>query len=148
MTIRFSPGAFNEIRAHLESVYPDEGAGFLLGYQDGELRTVESALPQPNEFEEDQRGRRYLIEPKDMLAAEKYADEHGYQILGIFHSHPDHPAEPSSYDLEWSLPWFSYVITSVESGKAVTTRGWRLTDDRDRFYEEKIEAIPVIKSDK
>jgi proteasome lid subunit RPN8/RPN11 len=143
MTLRISSAVYADIRNHLEGEYPHEGAGFLLGTEQGELRIVEAALPQPNEFQVDQRRRRYMIEPKDMLAAEKYADRHGYEILGIFHSHPDHPPEPSSFDLEWSLPWFSYLITSVQNGKAVASRCWRLDDDRTNFKEEMLERLSV-----
>jgi proteasome lid subunit RPN8/RPN11 len=143
MTIRLSPDVYTDIRQHLESVYPEEGAGFLLGREQGDLRIVEAALPQPNEFQIDKRRRRYMIEPREMMAAEQYADERGYAIIGIFHSHPDHPPEPSSFDLEWSLPWFSYIITSVQNGKAGISRCWRLNDDRTSFIEEELETYPI-----
>jgi proteasome lid subunit RPN8/RPN11 len=141
MTVKLSERAYADIISHAENAYPEEGAGFLLGREQGGVRVVEIALPQENQFDSDHRHRRYLIEPQDMLHAEDYADENGYDILGIFHSHPDHPAEPSSFDLEWSLPWFSYLITSVENGDASISRCWRLNDDRTRFYEEKLEHI-------
>ncbi|MGD8864251.1 MAG: M67 family metallopeptidase [Anaerolineales bacterium] len=143
MTIRLSPDVYTDIRQHLENVYPEEGAGFLLGREQGDLRIVEAALPQPNEFQIDKRRRRYMIEPRDMMAAERYADERGYAIIGIFHSHPDHPPEPSSFDLEWSLPWFSYIITSVRNGKAGISRCWRLNNDRTSFIEEELETYPL-----
>ncbi len=136
MTIRLSERASADIRAHTQNAYPEEGAGFLLGREQGQVRIIEAALPQSNEFDADQRLRRYMIEPGDMLAAEEYADEHGFDILGIFHSHPNHPPVPSSFDLEWALPWFSYLIISVQNGEAVESRCWRLNDDRTGFIEE------------
>lgn len=139
MTLRISEGVYAAICAHAEKAYPEEAAGFLLGRVDGDSRVVVTALPQDNHFETDQRRRRYLIEAGDMLRAEQYAEEQGFEILGIFHSHPDHPPEPSRFDLEWSLPWFSYLITSVQNGKTAASRCWRLNEDRSQFDEEEIE---------
>lgn len=135
-----------DIRAHVEEGYPYEAAGFLLGHARDQKRFIEVALPQINTFDRQHRRRRYLIEAEAMLAAEDYADQNGYEILGIFHSHPDHPAEPSNYDLERALPFFSYLITSVVNGVAVATRSWRLTDDRSSFDEEQIDAIETIET--
>lgn len=141
--IRLPADVEGDIRAHTENAYPEEGAGFLLGREAAEMRIIEVALPQANEFEAGQRRRRYMIEPQDLLAAEQYADEHGYELLGIFHSHPDHPPEPSSYDLQWSLPWFSYLIVSVQEGEVVASRCWRLNEDRTGFVEEEIESTSI-----
>jgi proteasome lid subunit RPN8/RPN11 len=146
MIIRLPERVLDKIHSHVEEAYPEEGAGFLLGREEEGVRFVEDVLPQSNEFNADQRRRRYLIEPQDMLAAENYADEHGYEILGIFHSHPDHPAKPSAYDLEWSLPWFSYLITSVASGEIARSRCWRLNDGRTDFMEEIIEVTQQSKT--
>ena len=62
----------------------------------------------------------------------------GLSLLGVFHSHPDHPNQPSEFDREWAQPYFSYVITSVRSGKALESRSWRLVEDRSEFREESI----------
>ena len=59
-------------------------------------------------------------------------------LIGVFHSHPDHPNKPSEFDMEWAQPFFSYIITSVDTGKAIESKSWRLLDDRSRFEEEKI----------
>ena len=135
-----------EIRSHVEKGYPHEAAGFLLGHEQDGKRFIEVVLPQANTFDSQHRGRRYLIEAEAMMAAEDYADQHGYEILGIFHSHPDHPPEPSTYDLERALPFFSYLITSVINGVAVTSRCWRLNDDRSSFDEERIDPIETLKT--
>lgn len=141
MTLLLTDVVHADIRSHAEMTYPEEGAGFLLGRVQGDRRIVKVVLPQPNQFDADHRRRRYRIEPDDMLRAEQVAEEQSYEILGIFHSHPDHPAEPSSFDLEWSLPWFSYLITSVHKGKATESRSWRLKDDRGGFNEEHVELV-------
>jgi proteasome lid subunit RPN8/RPN11 len=125
------------IHAHGERAYPEEGAGFLLG-ADGDERRVSEIFSLPNAREEDARHNRYMIAPGDYLKAELTADQLGLSLIGVFHSHPDHPNQPSDYDREWAQPFFSYIITSVNEGKAVGSRSWRLTEDRSKFEEEKI----------
>jgi proteasome lid subunit RPN8/RPN11 len=137
MNLVIETGLLAEIYRHGEIAYPEEGAGFLLG-TDGEARQVTSILPLANSRQGDARRNRYLITPLDYLAAEKEADRAGLTLLGVFHSHPDHPDQPSDYDREWAQPWFSYLITSVYKGKAVESRSWRLVEDRTCFLEEKI----------
>jgi proteasome lid subunit RPN8/RPN11 len=139
MMLKMSHQAYATVREHTESAYPEEAAGFLLGRTDGDLRSVELALPQPNRFENGQRRRRYLIDPQEVLQAERTAEDLGLEIIGIFHSHPDHPAEPSAFDLEWSLPWYSYLITSVQAGAAASSRSWRLNEERTHFIEEQLD---------
>lgn len=126
------------IHAHGAAAYPEEGAGLLLGVDDGERREVRAVLPLDNARQGEARRNRYLIEPLAMLYGEDEAARLGLDVIGVFHSHPDHPNSPSEFDREWALPWYSYVITSVERGRAVESRSWRLDEDRARFIEEKI----------
>jgi len=128
------------IHAHGEQAYPEEGAGLMLGSDDGESRVVTDIFPLPNAREDNARHNRYLITPQDMLAGEIEADRLGLDVVGIFHSHPDHPNLPSEFDREWALPWFSYLITSVMAGRAAGSRCWRLSEDRETFTEEKIKT--------
>lgn len=123
------------IAAHLEGAYPEEGAGFLLG-ADGEVREI---LPLPNAREDEARHNRYLITPEDYLNAEFKADALGLDLIGVFHSHPDCPNEPSEFDREWAQPFFSYLISRVDKGRAVSHRSWRLAEDRSQFEEEPME---------
>jgi proteasome lid subunit RPN8/RPN11 len=125
------------IHAHGEQAYPEEGAGFLLGL-DGAERNVVDLLPLSNSREDAARRNRYLFTPEDYVKAEVEAERLGLSLLGVFHSHPDHPNRPSEFDREWAQPYFSYVITSVQSGKALESRSWRLVEDRSRFEEEPI----------
>ncbi len=127
-----------QIRAHGEAAFPHEGAGFLLGRVDGEGRSVISILPADNAREDAARHNRYLLGPEQMLHAENTAQRLGLDVVGVFHSHPDHPAQPSEFDREWALPWFSYVITSIQQAKAADMRAWRLAEDRSAFTEETI----------
>jgi proteasome lid subunit RPN8/RPN11 len=125
----------DQIHNHGAASYPEEGAGFLLG-TDGEPRQVQSILELPNCREQDARSNRYLISPQDYLRAELEADRLGLTLVGVFHSHPDHPNAPSIYDRDWAQPWFSYTITSIDHGKSLESRTWKLLEDRSGFVEE------------
>ncbi|MCH7587824.1 MAG: M67 family metallopeptidase [Chloroflexi bacterium] len=129
---------FAQIQENGEEHYPEEGAGLLLGKVHGEIRIVEQVLPLENRFQPGARHNRYMIEPQDMLLAEEKADELGLEIIGVFHSHPDHPARPSEYDRQRALPWYSYIITKVTDRLAIESRSWRLTDERI-FNEEQLQ---------
>ncbi len=136
--LRFSRDLLARIHAHGEQAYPEEGAGFLLG-ADGNDRAVQAIFPLSNAREHTARHNRYLITPEDYLKAEMEAERLGLRLIGVFHSHPAHPNHPSEFDREWAQPFFSYIITSVESGKALESRSWRLVEDRSTFLEEKIQ---------
>jgi proteasome lid subunit RPN8/RPN11 len=121
-----------------EQSYPEESAGFLLGNQQGSSRFVLQLLPLQNKSAAETRKNRYLIDAEQMIKAELEAEQSGFDLIGVFHSHPDHPAVPSEFDRQWALPWFSYLITSVRSGNCDHSRSWRLRDDRLSFEEEQI----------
>lgn len=125
------------INAHVEDAYPEEGAGFLIG-DEGEVKEI---VALSNAREDAARHNRFLITPEDYLKAELKADSLGLSLIGVFHSHPDCPNIPSEYDREWAQPFFSYIITRVDEGKAVSHRSWRLVEDRTQYEEEKIEII-------
>jgi proteasome lid subunit RPN8/RPN11 len=119
------------IRAHGRETYPHECCGALIG-RGGD---VIEAFPLPNTTEEGPR-RRFLVRPDDYRHAETRASAAGAELLGFYHSHPDHPAEPSQYDLDHAWPFFSYVILSVRDAEPSDMRSWRLRDDRSQFDEE------------
>jgi proteasome lid subunit RPN8/RPN11 len=119
------------IGAHGAGVYPEECCGALLG-RGG---VVHEAWPLPNATEEGPR-RRFLVNADDYRSAEARASATGLDLLGFYHSHPDHPARPSQYDLEHAWPTFSYVIISVTGGRAGAVTSWRLADDRSAFTQE------------
>ena len=151
MTLVITPELMRKLRVHAETSYPDEGAGLLLGTVDDDTLIVESILELHNAREPGARHNRYLITAQDMLRAEDEAAQLGMDVLGVFHSHPDHPAQPSNFDRQWAMPWFSYLITSVTSGTTAEMRSWRLAENRGAFSEERIEInttapIPEIKT--
>src|SRR5262245_29858961 len=127
-------GLLEVMRAHGERIFPEECWGSLIWPARGHV-TLAFALD--NESPE-MRLRRFLIGPADYRRAEKEADSRGLQLLGFYHSHPDHPAIPSAFDLEHAWPNFSYVIVSVLKGQPAEARSWRLRPDRSGFDEEQI----------
>ena len=121
------------IRAHGVETYPNECCGALLG-RDG---VVTEVYPLPNTTDEGPR-RRFLVRPDDYRQAETQASAAGAELLGFYHSHPDHPARPSQYDLDHAWPFFSYIIVSVAGGVPEDMTSWRLRDDRSAFDAEEL----------
>lgn len=122
------------IQLRLESDYPNEGCGFLFGIDNNRARHITQMIAVDNQSTGDQR-RHFVIHPQDYLDAERYAQKNDLQLLGIFHSHPDHPAIPSAHDLEFAQPYFSYFIHSIQKGKLSGTRSYRLINGQ--LFEEK-----------
>ncbi len=139
MRLIISPELLLKIHRSGEQAYPEEGAGFLLG-SDGDPRRVAAVYDLPNRREDGARHNRFLIAPEDYLQSELEAERLGLEVIGVYHSHPDHPNRPSEYDREWAQPYFSYVITTVQAGQAIESRSWRLAEDRAQFIEENIET--------
>jgi proteasome lid subunit RPN8/RPN11 len=123
------------VHTHLCRAYPEEGCGVLLGRERDGTREVEDIVELENERDES-RHNRYVISPEQFLRAEKEARAAGLDVIGFYHSHPDHPARPSAFDLEHAWPWYSYVIVSVERGRVADVRSWRLREDRGAFDPE------------
>lgn len=121
---------------HALAEYPNECVGFFFGTIDDEIKNIDEYTPLENFKEGDQR-RRFEVNPKDYMQAEKYALENDRNFLGVYHSHPNHPADPSEHDLKQAVPFFSYIIASVKSNKVEITKSWQLNDDNE-FEEENI----------
>lgn len=137
-----SPRHLQTLQRHAAVSYPDECCGVLIGRSNGGSIFVERVLSVGNE-REDSRHNRYLISPETIMAAHKEARALGLDVLGYYHSHPDHPARPSEFDREHAWPGLSYLIVSVEKGKVADTRSWRLSDDRESFEEETIDQAAI-----
>lgn len=137
-----SPRHLQAIGRHAAVSYPEECCGVLIGRLAGEGTVVERILSVGNE-REDSRHNRYIISPETLLAAQKEARALGLDVVGYYHSHPDHPAAPSEFDREHAWPGVSYLIVSVLKGKVHEARSWRLADDRERFEEEAIDQAAV-----
>ena len=135
---------YEALRQHGEETYPHECCGVLLGQMDDDVRTVTSVARGGN-TRTDSADKRYNIDPKDLIRIQREGRERGEDIIGFYHSHPDHPAQWSSTDLA-EAHWFgcSYVITSVEKGKAVLTNSFELagSDENDKkLVNEKVELV-------
>ncbi len=142
--------ALTEIQTHAERAYPHECCGLVLGTpatptQPKQICAVRAA---PNVWDDHKTEisaaeatqtseRRYWIDPAELLAAQKYARANGWDIIGIYHSHPDHVAVPSECDRQWAWPQYSYLIVSVQQGAAHDVRSWIL-DDQHVFQPEPI----------
>lgn len=137
MKILIVPSALRDIHDIAEKSYPYECCGFFYGHIENDLVHVLEATEVINDSVENKKVH-YTIPPKAFMKAERYALEQEKALLGVFHSHPDHPPRPSGRDLEDALPELSYFITNVHQGQAIDTRSWRLTEDRI-FIEEQIE---------
>lgn len=131
-----------EIQALGAAAYPYEGCGLLLGLQNGDRNVVEAIFPVENRWEvEEEKRERFLITPEAMFQAEMAAMRQGMDIVGIYHSHPDHPPVASPRDLAWATwPGYSYLITEVRDGQAGTSRSWQLAEDRSGFVEEPLQV--------
>jgi len=153
MVLKFSQQQIEAIRRHGGQEYPNECCGILLGHAEGESKQVTEVIPLQNLRKEPEKAQellplnspesesernRFLIDPREQLHVEKDARTRGLEVLGYYHSHPDHPARPSSYDREHAWPWYSYVILSVRGGEPQDMTSWVLTDDRSRFDQEQI----------
>jgi len=131
MPLLLNGGVADAIRTHGTETYPNECCGALIG-RDG---VVTATFALPNTTEEGPR-RRFLVRPDDYRQAEKQARDAGGDLLGFYHSHPDHPARPSQYDLDHAWPYFSYIIVSVRAGAPEDMTSWRLREDRSTFDQE------------
>jgi len=128
------------IHAHGVETYPHECCGALLGRDGDAGREVTDLMPLANQRNDSPRNR-FEITPEDFRLAEKTAREKRLDLIGWYHSHPDHPARPSEFDREHAWPWYSYIIVSVQKGVACDTTSWRLQDDRTAYDPEEIETV-------
>lgn len=140
--LRLEQALLDEIDAHGVKSYPYEGCGLLLGSVENGANVASSLFPVANRWRvEEEKRERFHISPEDMLAAELAAAEQGLDVIGIFHSHPDHPPIASPRDLAWAT-WsgYSYLITEVRHRKPGQSRSWQLREDRSGFDEERVEV--------
>jgi proteasome lid subunit RPN8/RPN11 len=156
MPLKLTSQHIDSIRRHAARDYPSECCGMILGTVDDDAKHVREIVPLTNLRHDAKRAQellplaepgresernRFLIDPHEQLRVEKDARARGLDVLGYYHSHPDHPARPSSYDREHAWPWYSYVIVSVERGEAKTLTSWVLSEDRSHFEEEAVEML-------
>ncbi|MDR2081172.1 MAG: M67 family metallopeptidase [Campylobacteraceae bacterium] len=127
-----------QINSHAQADYPHECCGIILGELKNSIKAAHELLNISNARDEANRHNRFLITDEEFAKAALYAAKKGYEILGFYHSHPDHPSAPSKYDLDHAWPFYSYIIVSVEKGKAKLLTAWELENDRTKFNQETI----------
>jgi proteasome lid subunit RPN8/RPN11 len=137
LPLKIGAGDVDNIHRHARETYPEECSGVMVGMSSGEMKIVVDVWPAEN-IHEEERSRRFLIDPRIYMEFEKRASERDMDILGVYHSHPDHPAEPSEYDREHAWPGWSYVIASVGEDGVRDMRSWVLKSDRSGYEEEPI----------
>ncbi|MDT5122214.1 MAG: hypothetical protein QOC96_1696 [Acidobacteriota bacterium] len=139
--IKIDEEQLTEIKRHAEVEYPHECCGLLIGRieDNGRTRIVSATYPVKNSWEASPQHDRMLIAPIDYARAERESSKKGLGVVGDYHSHPDHPAVPSQFDLEHS-PWptMSYIVVSVREGQAAELRSWEIAEDHSKFNEEEI----------
>ncbi|MDR4898467.1 M67 family metallopeptidase [Yersinia kristensenii] len=137
--IRLAVGTENQIRIEGENSYPNECCGALLGVFDKEGNAlVEAILPIINAREDEEQYHRFVITADDYLRAERTARVKGIEVVGFYHSHPDHPAIPSEYDREHALPFYAYIIVAVAPGGAGGFTSWGLGPNSRQFEQESV----------
>ncbi|MCH8908401.1 MAG: M67 family metallopeptidase [Candidatus Heimdallarchaeota archaeon] len=140
MRIQIPKSEIRKIKAHAEEAFPEECCGILIGrYEDNQANVSEARRMRNTNG--GSKLNRYNIDPMELVRLEDELDDLGLLMLGIYHSHPDHPSRPSKYDLERAWPNLSYAVLSVESGQAVKLTSWRLDGDNSVFKEENILEI-------
>ena len=135
--LRLTEQIAQQIREHGASDYPNETCGAMLGADREDGRAVLALVPLTNRRDDSPRNR-FSITAEDFRVAERAATEQGLEVVGWYHSHPDHPAKPSEFDREHAWPWYSYVIVSVDAGKPHLMTSWLLAEDRSHFDPEEI----------
>ena len=140
--IIIQPAVLDQVNHHAVFIFPDECCGFLYGQEQEDGTRIISVIRQVDNTKPGDKRRRFEITPKDYMQAEEFALENNLSLLGIYHSHPGHPAIPSEHDRVAAQPYFSYVIISVVQGNIDHIRSWRLNDD-SRFEEEVYSSISV-----
>lgn len=125
------------MKHHAENTYPEECCGVILGKVDSDSKQTVRVVGLENSFQ-GEKHNRFLITPEMYRRWEKEALKEDLDIIGFYHSHPDSPAIPSEYDRSHAWPWYSYIIISVQAGKATEVRNWRLQEDRSAFDREEI----------
>jgi proteasome lid subunit RPN8/RPN11 len=137
---------YDQLRAHGEETYPHECCGIMLGKSDAENLTVHQLLRAGN-TRTDSAHNRYNIAPQELIAAQREGRRQGLDIVGFYHSHPDHPAQWSPTDFA-EAHWFgcAYVITAVEKGKAAITNSFLLTGTGEEDKAFTVQLIEVTES--
>lgn len=138
--IRIPRGVLDEAVRHVQSVYPEEGCGLLVGLVEAGVKSILKAIPAENVYQGPRRSR-YSIDPLEYMRIENREAANGHSVLAVFHSHPDAPARPSLYDLEHAVPTLSYLIISISGGSVREIAAWQVDEVTGQFEQERLEIV-------
>ena len=139
MVVYMTAAQLQFIMNHARSAYPEECCGFLLG-SDSNGRRIRRALSAPN-ANRGSRGRRFNIDPMELVRADEEARRSNLSLVGIYHSHPDSPAQPSKVDLENAWRGYTYLVVSVQNGEPKDFAAWLLSEDQSAFHLDDMRVI-------
>jgi proteasome lid subunit RPN8/RPN11 len=142
-----SPKLCLQIHAHAVSTFPEECCGVMLGLRENSVLRIHAAIPTPNTAPVESRASRYVIDPRDILRADKIAQAGRLDIIGFYHSHPNHPAVPSKTDLSLSWPDYVYVIAAIAAEGPQELRAWQLPGRNQPMQEVRLhvsDSIPFM----
>ncbi len=142
MTLRLPGALLEQIQRQGERAYPAECCGVLGGRPSGGHKDVVRLAPAVNRRTDDPH--RYLIAPDDLRRLDGELKMEGLEIVGYYHSHPDHPAAPSGFDTEHAWPWYSYLIVRIDHGRAAEAASWVLDDEQPRMHPESLEVLSEV----
>ena len=144
----FPKEIYNEIISHAKESYPHEACGALVGEQKSNIREREAEASKNivrscrmENTNKDRANDRYEINPKELLKIEREASSNGLEVIGFYHSHPDHPDRPSVFDRERAWPLYSYLIVSIHKGKDISVKSWTFEDGKEVFREEEVKIV-------
>ena len=134
---------YQQIARHAERAYPEECCGVLFG-SDATGERLVRAVQEIDNSQDANRARRFLISPGQYRAAEQEAAVLQMDLLGFYHSHPDHPAQPSAFDTEHAWPWYSYLIVRIDRGQGADLASWVLDDERPLMHPESLDVLSEV----
>jgi proteasome lid subunit RPN8/RPN11 len=143
--IKIPASILREIYNHTEASYPNECCGLMIGTTDPKKDHTVHAFRTCRNLNVERSRDRYLMDPKDQLRVQREFEDSPWDIIGIYHSHPDHPSRPSQTDTDAAFEGYSYVIISVQKGTVASAQSWVLNDAEKKFYEEPLVSEGELK---
>jgi proteasome lid subunit RPN8/RPN11 len=142
MSLRLPSALADAIGRQGEAAYPAEGCGVLAGRVSGDSKEVVRLVPAVNRRTDDPH--RYLIAPDDLRRIESELRRDRLEVVGYYHSHPDHPAAPSAFDADHAWPWYSYVIVRIDRGNRAELTSWVLDAERPVMHPEPLDVFSEV----
>ena len=139
--IQIPSSILREIYDHIEASYPHECCGLMVGTLRAGKYAVHTFRKCRN-LNTERAHDRYELDPLCMLKVQREFENGPWDIIGIYHSHPDHPSRPSQTDTDRAFPVYSYVIVSVQKGTVASAQSWVLNENEKKFYEEPLVSVP------